>query len=105
MEHLELDRDKTEMGKGQLLETHPIENGPLMIVGNKEAGYFIALGRYRLTQPMETKIDCEIWMDNNQWKLVVLLIATLLEAETRGKEQENQIPESSTDPEQINLEN
>lgn len=64
----------------QIVERQEIEETPFHIVGNKEHGYFIALGRYRITETFREKREAVAELTHRKWKVITNLISTLIEA-------------------------
>lgn len=88
--HLELNKDKQTEEIKELAEVIEYEGGPLTIVGNKERGYFLAFGKYKLTKSMDTPTDIEVWAQQNRWKIIVGLFATMLEINESLSQTKNQ---------------
>lgn len=68
----------------QLVERIPITGTPFHTVGNKEQGYFLTLGKYRVSDEFKTKEDLETYIhneniQNHSWDLIMHLIFTILE--------------------------
>lgn len=64
----------------ELLEQNPIENTPFILVGNKEKGYFVAIGHYRLT-PRTTKEQALGLVEERDWNLLMAAMFTAVEVE------------------------
>ena len=63
----------------QTVERERYEGTAFDITGNKEVGYFVALGQYRLTQPRKHKSECIEMIDTRDYELLLgLMGATLL---------------------------
>lgn len=70
--------DSDNQNYSQTVERNRYEGTAFDITGNKEVGYFVALGQYRLTQPT-TKEKCAEMIDNRDYELLLgLMGATLL---------------------------
>lgn len=61
----------------QLIEREPIDGTPFYCVGNLETGFFIALGKYRLTEPKPSVYECMKQLQDNQWHIIMNLIITI----------------------------
>lgn len=68
-----------EHPKDELLERDEIENTPFHVVGNRDRGYFIALGAYRLTELYPDKSSAVLSMDENKWTLILTMIGVAVE--------------------------
>lgn len=73
----------------QLVEKEKYEGTGFHIVGNKEQGYFVALGTYRLTR-MQTKEECITMIENKDYELILGLIGASIEADKKATEQEKE---------------
>lgn len=58
----------------ELVERHNYPNTGFLIVGNKEKGYFVALGQHRLTE-FQTYGECETAITEKNWDLIVNVIS------------------------------
>lgn len=56
-----------------LQEVKRIEGTPFDIV-RREEGYFLTMGSYRLTNPMETEEEIYKYMDGEKWNLIMQMI-------------------------------
>lgn len=57
------DMKKGDVKEGEeLIEKKRIGRSPFEIVGNKERGYFVVLGKYRITEPEKTIEEVEKYM-------------------------------------------
>jgi hypothetical protein len=54
-----------------------IEDTPFRLVGNKEDGYCITMGNYKLTQPTMTKEAAVKKLQKEQWSLTATMIVTM----------------------------
>jgi len=64
----------------QLLDRKPLKNTPFELVGNQETGYFIALGRFRITEPAPTKEEAKLKLSEERWNIITQMITTLTDA-------------------------
>lgn len=58
----------------ELVNKYQVPGTAFQIIGNKEKGYFIALGQYRVSDPQKTVQDCQTMIDNKDWDLIVNLM-------------------------------
>lgn len=70
----------------QIVERQELPETPFHVVGNKNHGYFIALGRYRLTDTFEEKREAIDQLTYSKWKVITNLISTLIEANENFKQ-------------------
>lgn len=74
-----------------LIERQQIENTPFWIIGNKETGYNLVMGKWKLTtQPHKTKNDLKKWMNKNHWNLTLTMIICATNDLHTITEEENQ---------------
>lgn len=72
----------------ELVERKEIKNTPFEIVGNPEQGYFLALGRFRLTNPEKTKDEVLIKLRQDRWNIITTMIATIADTMITNHENE-----------------
>jgi hypothetical protein len=68
------ENDHTKQQSGKLWDREQIEHSPFWIVGNKEQGYHITMGKYRLTlenEPLPTALDARIWLETHKWDVIL----------------------------------
>lgn len=75
----EENQNKVNSGE-ELIERHPIEGTPFMVVGNKDNGYFIAMGRFRISETAGTLQKAAEMLITNQWEIIGNMIITMWEA-------------------------
>lgn len=73
----------------QLVTNEEIEGTPFRLVGNKEKGYFIAFGKYKLTETEETKTAATNKLTTNQWDVLTALITSCIEATEEYKQSQS----------------
>jgi len=78
----------------ELLKREKIKNTPFEIIGNEEIGYFIAMGKFRLTQPEETIEQTFEKLITHQYEIITNMIIALAEEIANQKifAQKNQEP-------------
>lgn len=64
----------------QLIEREHVKGTAFWIIGNKEQGYFITFGQYRLTEPRSTKAACHKMIKERDYELIAGLIGACIEA-------------------------
>lgn len=65
----------------ELIKHTPVEGTPFHITGNEETGYFLRIGKYRLTDNFKTEDEVQDELFNGQWYITCNLIAVIMEAE------------------------
>lgn len=66
---------------GQIVEREQIENTPFWIVGNKERGYFLAFGKFQMTEEVPNKLDVILNLEKDRWNVLVKMIVCVTEME------------------------
>lgn len=66
-----------EQPNEELLEQHELEGTPFKAVGNKERGYFLALGRNKLTNEFKDPDEVKDALEKNKWNVIVNLIVQI----------------------------
>lgn len=69
-----------------------MENTPFEIVGEERQGYFGALGKYRITEPMKTEADVEQYIKDNMYNVVMTVMAILIPGEVKQQLKEHLNP-------------
>lgn len=98
----------------KLLHREKLEKTPFEIIGNEEGGYFVAMGKYRLTEPQKTIPLAIQVLEDRRWEIIGAMITTTivmmdninsrLEEELKNtphKTWEERIKEVITDPETL----
>lgn len=67
----------------ELLHRHRMENTPFDIVGNGEKGYFAALGRFKITENMQSPAHVEDYVNSNLYNIVLLILQILIPEEIK----------------------
>jgi len=79
----------------ELLHRENIEGTPLWIIGTAEKGYFIALGKYKLTESVKKLETARLLPYSNMWDIILSAITIVAEKvtldvlEELNKEDEN----------------
>lgn len=61
-----------------LVKREHIEGTPFWMI-EKDGKAFATMGKYRITEPMESKELVKAWMDEHTWELVLTVIGIVLE--------------------------
>lgn len=69
-----------------LITASPIEDTPFTIVGSEEKGYFIAFGKYRVSEPQETEELALTHFNGKPWSILINTITAIINL---NKELEN----------------
>jgi len=67
--------------KEEIFKKEEIKDTPFMLIGNEE-GWFIVMGKYRLTEAFEHKKDAKKSVENITWNRVVQVMMIIAEIET-----------------------
>lgn len=62
-----------------LIEQFHVENTPFIIV-KADDKFFVALGRYRITNMLNSKEEAEYLIDNKDWNMLASVISVLSQA-------------------------
>lgn len=65
-----------ENSSDQLVEKIKIEKTPFHVVGNKDHGYFIAIGRNRVSEKRPTPEEAEELLVTDFWEILANLVVT-----------------------------
>lgn len=66
-EHLDEEPD-------ELMERQQVRNTPFWIVGNKIDGYYLLMGKYRLSEVFNTIDEVQQWHEQNTWNIILSMI-------------------------------
>lgn len=80
--------DNHKQDSGKLIERIPIEKTPFWIVGNKEDGYRLIMGKYAITNKFPSIIDAEEYLNENQWEIILTMVIVVTK---KMQEEENNI--------------
>lgn len=75
----------------ELLERHKIEDSPFYIIGNPKDGYFLSMGKHRLTELLPTIEEVKEHLQNNTWNIILQLVILVCEANDAVKKDEETI--------------
>lgn len=62
----------------ELIHREKVEGSPLWIVGNKEHGYFVAMGNHRLTDSAKTISEAREKLINEQYNIIANMIVQIV---------------------------
>lgn len=71
-----VENQNKENSSEELLEREAIEGTPFYIVGNHDIGYFLTLGKHRLTEPDKDILSVYSKLKNNMWDIILKLVIT-----------------------------
>lgn len=66
-----------EQPNEELIEQHELENTPFKAIGNKERGYFLALGANRLSKEFKNPDELKEALETNRWNIIINLIVQI----------------------------
>lgn len=81
--------DLVELENKEIKKVTQVENTPFDIVEIDEK-YFVALGKYRLTELLSTETEAKAYIDNKEWNLLLAVISSIV---TQTISTNNQIDE------------
>jgi len=56
-------------------EREQIEKTPFWVIGNKEQGYNLIMGKWKLnTEPFQAKSQLKAWMNTDHWNIILSMI-------------------------------
>lgn len=68
----------TNFSSEELLERENIEGSPFVIIGNEQKGYFLTLGKWRLTDSFKTKLDVILDLDKNKYTIILKMLICVI---------------------------
>lgn len=77
----------TDNKKSTLITRTQIQNTPFTLVGNKDKGYFLTIGTYRITNYYPTATEAKEQLYKEQWNIIMNLIAIALDSFEQTKQQ------------------
>lgn len=63
----------------ELIEREEIENTPFHMIGNKERGYFIGMGKYRISKEFKHPDELSEYLETNFYNVVFQMALTIHE--------------------------
>lgn len=76
---LQTGAEETHNKNSNLMEREEIQNTPFEIVGNTEIGYTLIMGKYTLTEFLETKEEVLNELKTIQWKIIQRMIGAMID--------------------------
>lgn len=73
------DSDPNSTPSSELIERVEVVGTPFHVIGNEEKGYFLSIGKYRLTENRKTKDDALAEMNSNMWNIMMNLCIIIYE--------------------------
>lgn len=76
----------------QLIEREQVEHSPFWIVGTPEAGYFLTMGKYKISPTFKSKLELIVYKEECEWEIVITIagiIASDLIMQNEKVKQEN----------------
>lgn len=70
-----------------LVDRIPVKNTIFSIIGTQQNGYFIAVGKYRVSKGGLTKKKCQELIDQKDWELIFALMGIAIEQTEEIKHQ------------------
>lgn len=69
----------------ELIERERIDNTPYTIVGNKERGYFLAFGKYKVLENKPTKAEIRNDLEKRKWFVMMDTVICLMDMVEHNK--------------------
>lgn len=67
-----VDEINSDLRSYPLLEVEQIKDTPLTVVGNKDDGYFIAVGKWRISNKCATIDECKALLEGpSMWEIIL----------------------------------
>lgn len=73
-----VDENPNRENSSELIHREAVQGSPFYIIGNKEMGYFLTFGKYRLTEPQETIVKVREILYNDMWNIVTNLCLCII---------------------------
>lgn len=61
------------------IEREQVKDTPFWCIGNKEKGYFLVMGKHRITEIYQYKNQAYNALDTERWKIILNVIAIMME--------------------------
>lgn len=74
--HTQTSAEETNNKNSRLIIHEEIEGTPFIITGNEETGYFVRMGKYRLTEYHKDKKNAEFQLN---WTNIMTLICAIVD--------------------------
>lgn len=71
------EQDKEHSSSERLMEREQVKDSPFWIVGNKDEGYALVMGRYKLSENKETIAKVKAYLKTNMWEIIVGTIISI----------------------------
>lgn len=68
---------ETTTDNNELLHKEKIDGSPLWIIGEPTTGYFVAMGKYRLTEKVTKLETARLLPYSNMWEIIINIIAVI----------------------------
>ena len=85
------EEDPNKEKSSQLVERQPVGQSILSIVGNREKGYALVIGKHRITDWKDSIEEVENYMVTEFWHVVTMLIATMQGIDEERRKSEDQL--------------
>ena len=82
------DNNKESGEKEQLLEQHKVENTPFTIIKYGDH-WFLAMGKYRLTEPAPTREEIEAQVHDVSWNRLMQIIMIVTQEQINNQNKPN----------------
>lgn len=58
----------------EIVHREKLDDTPFYVIGNEEQGYFLAFGKFRLTEPRETIDEAKNMLYDKMWDIILKLV-------------------------------
>lgn len=86
---------KQNYSVNEIIKKIEVKNSPLTIAGNDEDGWFIAMGKYKLSEEKyKDEFEARAGIENEMWNIITRMIFIISGEEIRSRE--NELKEEET---------
>lgn len=57
----------------QLIEREQVKHSPFWIVGTTEKGYFLTMGKYKISPTFKSKLELLVYKEECEWEIVITI--------------------------------
>lgn len=84
--YTDMNAAKNHTNNSQLVSREEIDGTPFHIIGNEDVGYFLAFGRYKLTENQPTKETVLLLVEAEKWNILANMIALMLDIDRQEQQ-------------------
>lgn len=75
----------------ELIEREQLEGTPFEVIGNHTQGYFISIGKFRITEIKKTRKELIEHLEKEKWTIICNMIATMIAIDAELKKQDENL--------------